>query len=53
MKILSLYLGHNCAAGMSIDGEPDASDWKDTINTVMKSDLSYLILENYLLEKIK
>ena len=35
----------------NLHGEPNVSDYKDAINTVCKSDLNYLILENYLLKK--
>jgi len=37
----------------NLHGEPNVSDYNDAINTVIKSDLNYLIIENYLLEKIK
>jgi carbamoyltransferase len=37
----------------NLHGEPNVSDYNDAINTVIKSDLNYLIIENFLLEKIK
>jgi len=37
----------------NLHGEPNVSNYEDAVNTVYKSDLKYLILENFLLEKIK
>ena len=36
----------------NLHGEPNVSSYKDAINTVENSKLKYLVLENYLVEKI-